>query len=677
MGSCSVNWEALDSLAMNFAESENLVEDRPSSPSSSSAFSTASSSSSCFRVRLVVRQVRSALEEGNVDDAIDLLRRHAPAVLDDHRLLFRLQKQKFIELLRKGTARDRQSAIECLQKSLAPCALDAYPEAYEEFKHALLALIYDKEDDTSPVSDEWSKERRLETAAMMSSVLRGHLQAYDPVLSMTLRYLISIHKIHCFRHGIQSPISEHIHRLLVEDRDPPGIPQESLYDACSFDEVDIQALAHAVELTRQGAIDSLRFARGDLNVALQNELCRMKLNLPMLDELIHEYCIYRGLVDEDQTSGDSAKSLLWPKEGPSASKDCSSLTVDHETSNNVMSRGGEELTLTSDAMDYSETCSTSHINDSSSSFQRFRKIRKHGFLQQRKLRRWKERTEMLNEALKTPQDPYENDGAVVEEASVLHSSAEIPVEKENKYAIMLELKKLARKGMTAEVVDELNSMDPDFFLLHPALLFQLKQAEFFKCVSDGDHDAALRIAYSYLGPLASKIPDLLQPLKETLFVLLKPNEDAMPKCLPFSSIAASLQVALGQRFGIEEPLLIKIMRTLLNSHKEWFKLQMCSDHFEGFLKIDCLKNVDCSSSRPKLESDADNSTFGSTFFTSSGNQIIDDSGSPVSVSSDNTLCSENAILKVMEFLALPRAEAIHLLLPYNGNAETVIQQMFQ
>lgn len=34
-------------------------------------------------------------------------------------------------------------------------------------------------------------------------------------------------------------------------------------------QVDIQALAHAVELTRQGAIDSLRFAKGDLFLAFQ------------------------------------------------------------------------------------------------------------------------------------------------------------------------------------------------------------------------------------------------------------------------------------------------------------------------------------------------------------------------------------------------------------------------
>ena len=34
-------------------------------------------------------------------------------------------------------------------------------------------------------------------------------------------------------------------------------------------QVDIQALAHAVELTRQGAIDSLRFTKGDVVLAFQ------------------------------------------------------------------------------------------------------------------------------------------------------------------------------------------------------------------------------------------------------------------------------------------------------------------------------------------------------------------------------------------------------------------------
>lgn len=37
---------------------------------------------------------------------------------------------------------------------------------------------------------QWSIKRRFELAGSLSSILRAHLQAYDPILSMTLRYLI-------------------------------------------------------------------------------------------------------------------------------------------------------------------------------------------------------------------------------------------------------------------------------------------------------------------------------------------------------------------------------------------------------------------------------------------------------------------------------------------------------
>ncbi|GKU98983.1 hypothetical protein SLEP1_g11907 [Rubroshorea leprosula] len=190
MDSAPVNWEALDALIIDFAKSENLIED--SFSSSPSPPSSPSFSSSSYHSRLIIRQIRRSVEAGDIDAAVDLLRTHAPSILDNRHLLFRLQKQKFIELLRRGTVEDRDSAINFTRTSLAPCALDAYPEAYEEFKHVLLAFIYDKDDQTSPVANEWREKRRYEIAGLMSSVLRVHLHAYDPVFSMTLRYLIRL-----------------------------------------------------------------------------------------------------------------------------------------------------------------------------------------------------------------------------------------------------------------------------------------------------------------------------------------------------------------------------------------------------------------------------------------------------------------------------------------------------
>lgn len=42
-------------------------------------------------------------------------------------------------------------------------------------------------------------------------------------------------------------------------------------------QVDIQALAHAVELTRQGSVDSLKFAKGDLLLAFQVSYVPIKI----------------------------------------------------------------------------------------------------------------------------------------------------------------------------------------------------------------------------------------------------------------------------------------------------------------------------------------------------------------------------------------------------------------
>jgi len=50
--------------------------------------------------------------------------------------------------------------------------------------------MYDKDDSTSPVSEEWSEARRFELAATITSTLKAQLRVYDPLLSLTLRYLI-------------------------------------------------------------------------------------------------------------------------------------------------------------------------------------------------------------------------------------------------------------------------------------------------------------------------------------------------------------------------------------------------------------------------------------------------------------------------------------------------------
>ncbi|XP_076943314.1 uncharacterized protein LOC143613513 [Bidens hawaiensis] len=670
--SSPVNWEALDSLVIEFIKSENLIEQSspPQSPSSSSY------SSSSYQYRLLILQIRRLLQSGNIDSAIHLLRLHAPSILDDHRLLFRLHKQKFIELLRKGTEEDRVSAIDCLRNALAPCALDAYPEAYEEFKHVLLAFIYDKDDSTSPVVNEWSERRLFELAGLMTSVLRAHLHAYDPVFSMAIRYLISIHKGFCFRQGIFSPITDLTERLLLEERDLPATPQEGLFEAPPFDEVDIQALAHAVELTRQGAVDSLKFAKGDLCQAFQNEICRMRLDITMLDELIHEYCVYRGIVNSgglytspvsNQTESESTLSadFLDVRSGSNKPAD---TDMDSPGTGDVSIQNPEGEGRCGSTVSSHEDCSTSamHRHKASKILQR---NKSRGICDRNKRKRWKGRHEVQVSSSMSEE----------QQVSEISSAVEPSGDKEDNYEIMLAVKELANKGMAAEVVEEINDIDPTFFDQNYILLFQLKRIEFLKLVNSGDYSRALKVACSHLGPLATRDPNLLKPLKETLLTLLTPNEKFSGESLPFHALSTSLQVAIGRKLGIEEPQLMKIVRATLHTHNEWFKLQMCKDHFEGLLKIDVLKQVDSSLLTDTLSKSLTNDVSSNTSqgTASSSSKLHEDGNSPAQVSSTGEIVSDEAsILKVMEFLALPRADAIHLLAQYNGNAETVIQQIF-
>ncbi|GLU20002.1 hypothetical protein SLE2022_362200 [Rubroshorea leprosula] len=707
MDSAPVNWEALDALIIDFAKSENLIED--SFSSSPSPPSSPSFSSSSYHSRLIIRQIRRSVEAGDIDAAVDLLRTHAPFILDNRHLLFRLQKQKFIELLRRGTVEDRDSAINFTRTSLAPCALDAYPEAYEEFKHVLLAFIYDKDDQTSPVANEWREKRRYEIAGLMSSVLRVHLHAYDPVFSMTLRYLISIHKIFCFRQGIVSPISDLTKRLLLEEPDPPAIPPESMYEAPPFDEVDIQALAHAVELTRQGAIDSLRFAKGDLIQAFQNELCRMRLDVSTLDELVHEYCVYRGIVESGlaypsarQTTSESLKanqaepvpeycssrnstvevdcSAIKQSDGEHSASDTKS-EVSPENTTDVTSHpvSDSEIRYACEPASNIEDCSTSGLPQPGNSSL---KSRAHGIGERNKRKRWRGRHDEFSGTPNVSSRGCSKQESTATSATSINISKEQQamenVSREDKYEIVLGLKELASQGMAAEVVEEINAMEPNFFVQNPILLFQLKKVEFLKLVSAGDHSGALRVASSHLGPLAAKDPALLKPLKETLLALLQPNEDALRRGLPLNVLATSIQVAVGKKIGIDEPLLMRIMRATLHTHTEWFKLQMCKDRFESLLRIDSLKenNAALLVSAATSKSNADSCSLGSSQVIISSSTRTSEDGSSPNQSFTSDVCDENAILKVMEFLALPRADAIHLLAQYNGNAETVIQQIF-
>lgn len=92
---------------------------------------------------------------------------------------------------------------------------------------------------------------------------------------------------------------------------------------------------------------------------------------------------------------------------------------------------------------------------------------------------------------------------------------------------------------------------------------------------------------------------------------------------------------------------MKIMKATLHTHTEWFKLQMCKDRFEGFLKIDRLKDADTPFITSAIKSSIDSGTRDSSQATvSSGRKMAEENSSP-QLSSRDFVYDENAILKVM------------------------------
>ena len=102
---------------------------------------------------------------------------------------------------------------------------------------------------------------------------------------------------------------------------------------------------------------------------------------------------------------------------------------------------------------------------------------------------------------------------------------------------------------------------------------------------------------------------------------------------------------------------MKIIRTTLHSHSEWFKLQMCKDRFEGLLRIDSLKEANptlLASGIATSKMNTDRSSIGSPQATLSSCSRMSEDSSPAQVSSRDGVCDENAILKVMVSFSICR-----------------------
>jgi len=279
-----INLTLLDTLVVDYLYHEGVLDENINREN-------AESFSKYQDKMATLKKIRELMLDGRIAESMELVKQIQPSVLSDQKLLFKLHKQQFIEMLRRGE--DPKVALQHAQNTLVPMALHAFPDAYSEFKNSLLLLIF-KETESSSIkslSEEWNIAHRDELASSLHATLLASLGVQETIFPLLLRYLSTIHNYYHVMNGLVSPFPE-IERLLLPDRLPPPIPKDPDFRVQMS---DVHALAQAACIPQETAINAIKNTKGSVEEALKNELARIQLNHDLLTHEVLEYCEYRGI----------------------------------------------------------------------------------------------------------------------------------------------------------------------------------------------------------------------------------------------------------------------------------------------------------------------------------------------------------------------------------------------
>lgn len=131
--------------------------------------------------------VRKALQNGNVEDAIEKVNDLNPEILDmNPQLFFHLQQQRLIELIRNGKL---EEALEFAQEELAPRGEEN--RVFLEEVERTVALLAFEDPSTSPIGDFLDISQRQKTASELNAaILTSQSHEKDPKLPSLLKMLI-------------------------------------------------------------------------------------------------------------------------------------------------------------------------------------------------------------------------------------------------------------------------------------------------------------------------------------------------------------------------------------------------------------------------------------------------------------------------------------------------------
>ncbi|KAI8472538.1 MAG: CTLH/CRA C-terminal to lish motif domain-containing protein [Monoraphidium minutum] len=132
-------------------------------------------------------EIRAAVQGGRVEDAIDRVNDLDPEILEEQQgLLFHLQQQRLIEMIRDGRTAD---ALDFAREYLAPAG-EENPEFLDELERTVALLAFD-DPRASPVGDLMDAAQRQKTASELNAaILSSQCHETEPRLALLLKALL-------------------------------------------------------------------------------------------------------------------------------------------------------------------------------------------------------------------------------------------------------------------------------------------------------------------------------------------------------------------------------------------------------------------------------------------------------------------------------------------------------
>eukprot|EP00798_Chlamydomonas_sp_ICE-L_P020920 gene20920-27768_t len=674
-----ISLEATDALVISFLESRKDASEKSSSQISA------------------CRSIARFIGEGDIETALTKLKDGFSSILDDGRLGFRLQKARFLELLHQSGPDTDLKSIALARDELAPLAEDAYPEAYSEFRQLLLLLVYGTNHEASPLEVCGSrgsaalpldlKKSRAELAELTYQTMRQKLGLHEPLLVLALCYLLRLRQAHYLpppppaQHRNtppeRSPAAQHIalphpdspaspesniaapgpadsdsisklaDALLLPQRDAAPLPAEfSEAGPGSYREADLQALIQCLGISRREAVDALKLANTEVDIALKDELARLHLDKNLLLELLVEYAAFRGLPQDileapaswDSSVGGSARgkpSSYDGKAAPAAMSVAESMDVD------VDMEGKRP-------MDSREAHKPTPPEGASAAD---------------------------SERGASPSTSYHHNGGGGASSSSIRANM-FQTHPSRSDSRSPPSKECDAVGIEKHALE----LQPGIFDEFPRLHFDLICCQYINLVAAGDTLGALAVVRGRLGPLTQKHEELQVPLKEAMAALVPSSAPACWSPPVLADVAASLQTMLQTRLGLGLglPRLVLLLEHLLGIHHHW----VCSESFsDPFMTLLSLRQLSPVGSHPVAAGSAagagraSDSVHGMLRL-----QLGSEPSDWVSLAVDEEGeegVDEELVLRIMEVAEVSRSTAISMLQQHEGDFDAAINGYFQ